>query len=202
MTTRTWRGLIYIGTSVDGMIARRDGTLDWLTSLGAAAGDAGYIEFSAQIDTMLIGRGTYDTILTFGEWPYAGSVSSSSALPGRPTRTRGPSSYAAWTRPSNSSTRPGQPPSLLEGASARLPGRVVRRPRARIIGRPRVGGVIGPRARGPLRPTRAGVGLGPAFGPVLVLAALVVHGGLLGSVEVSGAARRPDKASLPTQAPG
>jgi dihydrofolate reductase len=72
MSRRTWTGLVYIGTSVDGMIARADGSLDWLTSRGEAAGDAGYGEFSAQIDTMLIGRSTYDVVLSFGGWPYDG----------------------------------------------------------------------------------------------------------------------------------
>jgi dihydrofolate reductase len=72
MIARTWPGLVYIGTSVDGMIARRDGTLDWLTSRGEQAGDAGYAAFNARVDTMLIGRGTYEVIHTFGEWPYAG----------------------------------------------------------------------------------------------------------------------------------
>lgn len=70
MTTRTWPGFVYIGTSVDGMIARRDGSLDWLTSRGEAAGDAGYAEFNARVDTMLIGRGTYEVVLGFGGWPY------------------------------------------------------------------------------------------------------------------------------------
>ena len=67
---RSWTGLVYIGTSVDGMIARADGRLDWLTSRGEAAGDAGYSEFSARVDTMLIGRGTYDAVRSFGTWPH------------------------------------------------------------------------------------------------------------------------------------
>ncbi len=70
VNARTWTGLVYIGTSVDGMIARPDGTLDWLTSRGEAAGDAGYSDFSARVDAMLLGRGTYETVLSFGEWPY------------------------------------------------------------------------------------------------------------------------------------
>ncbi len=32
---RTWRGRVFIGTSVGGKIARDDGTLDWLTDLPA-----------------------------------------------------------------------------------------------------------------------------------------------------------------------
>ena len=60
---------VFVGTSVDGFIARRDGALDFLD---AAGGDAhGYEEFIASIDTIVIGRKTFETVLGFGEaWPY------------------------------------------------------------------------------------------------------------------------------------
>jgi dihydrofolate reductase len=70
MTSRAWTGLVFIGTSVDGMIARTDGSVDWLTSRGEAAGDAGYTEFSARTDTVLMGRGTYDMARSFPAWPF------------------------------------------------------------------------------------------------------------------------------------
>lgn len=68
---RAWTGLVFIGTSVDGKIARRDGTVDWLEARGQAAGDAGFAEFYARIDTILMGRGTYETVRSFATWPFA-----------------------------------------------------------------------------------------------------------------------------------
>ncbi|MGI5169608.1 dihydrofolate reductase family protein [Spirillospora sp. CA-253888] len=66
---------VFIGTSLDGFIARPDGDLEWLTSRGAAAeGDLGYGEFMAGIDTVVMGRVSYETVIGFGEenWPYQG----------------------------------------------------------------------------------------------------------------------------------
>ena len=61
---------VFLATSVDGYIARRDGSLDWLERFHGH--DHGYAAFFASIDTIVIGRGTYDTVLGFGEWPYPG----------------------------------------------------------------------------------------------------------------------------------
>lgn len=69
-TTRSWRGFVFIGTSVDGQIARTDGTFDWLIERGEAAGDAGYSEFVSHVDMMLMGRATYDVVSKLPEWPY------------------------------------------------------------------------------------------------------------------------------------
>lgn len=74
MNSRTWTGLVFIGTSVDGMIARSDHDLSWLISRGEAAADAGYTEFSARIDSMLMGRGTYDVVRDFDVWAYEGKT--------------------------------------------------------------------------------------------------------------------------------
>lgn len=68
--TRTWTGRVFIGTSVDGKIARRDGSVDWLESRGSVAGDAGFAEFYARIDTILMGRGTYEIARGFPSWPF------------------------------------------------------------------------------------------------------------------------------------
>jgi dihydrofolate reductase len=67
---RSWRGKVFIGTSVDGFIARSNDDIDWLVRRGELAGDYGYDEFIAGIDAYLIGRGTYDLTHTFPEWPY------------------------------------------------------------------------------------------------------------------------------------
>ena len=47
---------VFIGTSVDGFIARRNGTYDFLDEGGGEP--HGYTEFIATVDTLLIGRGT------------------------------------------------------------------------------------------------------------------------------------------------
>lgn len=66
--------VLYIATSLDGFIARPDGNLDWLTSIpNPRAGDYGYAEFIASIETIIMGRKTYNEIIGFGiDWPYIG----------------------------------------------------------------------------------------------------------------------------------
>jgi dihydrofolate reductase len=59
---------VFIGTSVDGFIARPDGALDFLPPGG---GDPhGYDEFIASVDALVIGRKTFETVLAFPTWPY------------------------------------------------------------------------------------------------------------------------------------
>ena len=58
---------VYIGTSVDGFIARANGDLDWLP---ADPEPHGYDEFIASVDTIVIGRKTFETVLGFDSWPY------------------------------------------------------------------------------------------------------------------------------------
>lgn len=59
---------VFVGTSVDGYIARRDGALDFLPPDGGEP--HGYDEFMAAVDALIIGRKTYDTVLAFETWPY------------------------------------------------------------------------------------------------------------------------------------
>ena len=63
---------VYIATSLDGYIARENGELDWLPgSDGESVGDDyGYHEFVDSIDVLIMGRNTYETVMTFGQWPY------------------------------------------------------------------------------------------------------------------------------------
>lgn len=63
---------LFIASSLDGFIAREDGSLDWLDAIGSTeTTDAGYTDFISSIDTVLLGRKTYEEILGFGiEWPY------------------------------------------------------------------------------------------------------------------------------------
>lgn len=64
---------VFIATSLDGYIAREDGSLDWLNEASARnpeGGDYGYARFISDIDALVIGRSTFEQVLTFGEWPY------------------------------------------------------------------------------------------------------------------------------------
>ena len=62
----------FIATSLDGYIAKKDGSIDWLTSRAEQAGDTGYDQFMASVDTVVLGRKTYELARTFGFWPYDG----------------------------------------------------------------------------------------------------------------------------------
>jgi len=59
---------VFVGTSVDGFIARRDGSLDWLPPEGGE--EHGYTAFLATVDAIVMGRGTFDTVLKFDRWPF------------------------------------------------------------------------------------------------------------------------------------
>ena len=57
---------LFFATSVDGFIAGPSGELDWLIE----DQDYGYEEFISNVDTLIMGRRTYDMIANFAEWPY------------------------------------------------------------------------------------------------------------------------------------
>jgi dihydrofolate reductase len=59
---------VFIATSIDGFIARSDGALDWLPEGGGEP--HGYLEFMSTVDALVIGRKTFETVLSFSEWPY------------------------------------------------------------------------------------------------------------------------------------
>ncbi len=59
---------VFIGVSVDGFIARPNGELDFLPEGGGEP--HGYDEFIASVDVIVIGRKTFETVLTFDAWPY------------------------------------------------------------------------------------------------------------------------------------
>lgn len=63
---------VFIATSLDGFIARPDGDIDWLSggSFDGPDEDYGYKAFIATVDTIVMGRGTFEKVLTFGSWPY------------------------------------------------------------------------------------------------------------------------------------
>lgn len=59
---------VFIGTSLDGFIARLNGSFDFLPADGGEP--HGYDEFIAGIDALVIGRNTFDIVLAFPTWPY------------------------------------------------------------------------------------------------------------------------------------
>ncbi len=60
-------------TSIDGYIAGEQGELDWLESIPTEPGqDCGYGEFIKTIDLLIMGRNTYEKVLSFDKWPYEG----------------------------------------------------------------------------------------------------------------------------------
>src|SRR6058998_1937651 len=59
---------VFVGTSVDGFIARPSGDVDFLPPGGGEP--HGYDEFIATVDALVIGRNTFETVLAFATWPY------------------------------------------------------------------------------------------------------------------------------------
>lgn len=65
---------VFVATSLDGFIARPDGSIDWLLEANALVPrgeDCGYGEFIRTIDVLVMGRSSFEQVLTFAEWPYA-----------------------------------------------------------------------------------------------------------------------------------
>jgi dihydrofolate reductase len=69
--------ILYVATSVDGYIARVDGSIDWLSppSPEELYKDEDYIKFYNSIDALVMGSTTYEQILEFGDWAYSGKLS-------------------------------------------------------------------------------------------------------------------------------
>ena len=63
---------LYIATSLDGYIARKNNSLDWLNAIEVPEGeDYGYADFYSGVDTVVMGSKTYKEVLGFGvDWPY------------------------------------------------------------------------------------------------------------------------------------
>src|SRR3989338_898922 len=64
---------VFVATSLDGFIARPDGSIDWLNEANKvvpSGEDCGYSEFIKPIDFLVMGRNTFETVLAFDEWPY------------------------------------------------------------------------------------------------------------------------------------
>lgn len=64
---------VFIATSLDGYIARSDGSIDWLNEANRSVPpgeDCGYGTFMADVDALVMGRNTFEQVLGFGTWPY------------------------------------------------------------------------------------------------------------------------------------
>ena len=67
---------VYIAMSLDGYIARANGGLDWLPGAECdegkqtSDGDYGYSSFMETVDVMIMGRNTFEKVVSFGHWPY------------------------------------------------------------------------------------------------------------------------------------
>ena len=63
---------VYIATSLDGFIAKPDGDISWLFEFGIPGDkeDYGYADFISSVDCLVMGRNTYEKVLSFPEWPY------------------------------------------------------------------------------------------------------------------------------------
>ena len=64
------RASVFVGTSLDGFLARPDGKFDFLPAGGGE--EHGYTAFMKTVDTLVVGRNTYDVVLKLDAWPYAG----------------------------------------------------------------------------------------------------------------------------------
>jgi dihydrofolate reductase len=63
----------FLATSLDGFIAREDGNIDWLEEANARVPDGedcGFGKFFASVDTLVLGRKSFEKVLSFPQWPY------------------------------------------------------------------------------------------------------------------------------------
>ena len=58
--------VLFIATSLDGYIARSNGDIDWLSVVQTPNEDYGYNEFIKTVGTVILGRKTYEKVLSFG----------------------------------------------------------------------------------------------------------------------------------------
>lgn len=108
--------VVYIATSLDGFIARPDGGIDWLDGPESEPDeDYGWFQFIADIDHIVMGRKTFEQVLTFDQWIYGNIPLTclSSTLQSVPERLQGQVDIS-----------PLAPDALLRELAARGRGRV------------------------------------------------------------------------------
>lgn len=62
--------IVYIAMSLDGKIARLDGSVDWLDAFNTSGENYGYEEFLNSVDAIIMGARTYEKVRILGPWPY------------------------------------------------------------------------------------------------------------------------------------
>jgi dihydrofolate reductase len=107
-------GHVFIATSLDGFIARSDGDIGWLLQRDDPTEDHGYDVFIANIDVILMGRGSYEALRDARPWPYTRPVIVLSAVLGD---QRVPPELEGRVRFSGKS--PAQAMAMLEGEGCR-----------------------------------------------------------------------------------
>lgn len=70
MEDRYANGYVFMASSLDGFVARQDNSLDWLMKYGVDENDNSFVEFTKNIDVLVMGSGTFKTVLGFEQWPY------------------------------------------------------------------------------------------------------------------------------------
>jgi dihydrofolate reductase len=64
---------VFLGISLDGCIAGEDGDLSWMQACATESPvETGYVALMDKVDTLLLGRRTYEAVLGFGDWPFQG----------------------------------------------------------------------------------------------------------------------------------
>ena len=68
--------IVYVATSLDGYVANKEGSVAYLESIpNPDHNDFGWANFIKDIDALVMGRKTFETVLGFGvEWPYPKKV--------------------------------------------------------------------------------------------------------------------------------
>jgi dihydrofolate reductase len=67
-------GHVFMALSLDGFVARKDGGVDWLSKYQSEGEDNGFGAFMDSVDGLVMGRASYQNVLTFGEWFYTKPV--------------------------------------------------------------------------------------------------------------------------------
>jgi dihydrofolate reductase len=113
--------ILYIASSLDGYIAREDGSVNWLEQFpNPDENDYGYNAFLAGCDTLVMGTATYRQILSFGiPWPYANKdvfvISRNPGLEIQSPRTSRLSGPEAWLQVKESLPEDGKNSWLIGG---------------------------------------------------------------------------------------
>lgn len=100
--------IYYLATSLDGYIADPNGDISWLNDYFIP--ELGFHDFISRVDSIIMGRHTWDKIQSFGDWPYGkipGTIATNSPL----EETEAPVTVAA-----------GAPDEILAVAKAKKPG--------------------------------------------------------------------------------